>query len=273
MLVTYAPLETKLLTDVGIEATSFSGVSQTLSPTTSLIVTIFFMLIGGAAFYRYAMAGIYRLEASENGVRKSNEAFKSATLGVLGVFLMFLVFFTFNRDILLSDVGLGSLEVPRAPASTGGVVTTPPQIATVDPSVTAPPSGTIQQKIATAANSFRGTSTNVPGTNNGRSACAYAVNEVLKLAGLSPMGGLSVVNMESALIGGRGKQIPITQAVPGDLVIVTSGSGNHVGVCISNGCSSALSNSSSNAAFSWVSGPDFGPSYKAGVGRIYRVTN
>jgi hypothetical protein len=80
------------------------------------------MLIGGAAFYRYVMAGIYRLEASENGVRKSNEAFKGATFGVLGVFLMFLIFFTFNRDILLSDVGLGALRGGGVVSGGGGVL-------------------------------------------------------------------------------------------------------------------------------------------------------
>jgi hypothetical protein len=78
------------------------------------------MLIGGAAFYRYAMAGIYRLEASENGVRKSNEAFRDATLGLLGVFLMFLIFFTFNRDLLSSDIGLSTLRVPPATGTVGG---------------------------------------------------------------------------------------------------------------------------------------------------------
>lgn len=273
MIVAYAALEDKLLTEVGLQAPSFDGASQTLSPTTSLIATLFFMLIGGAAFYRYTMAGIYRLEASEAGVRKSNEAFKAATYGVLGIFLMFLIFFTFNRDILLSDVGLSALKVPAAPASTGGVTTGPSQTPPLDPNAVVPQSGSIQERIATAANAFKGTSTNVPGTNNGRSACAYAVNEVLKRAGLSPMGGLSVTAMEAALNGGRGQQIPIAQSVAGDLLIVTSGSGNHVGVCISSGCSSVLSNSSSQAAFTWVSGPSFSPSYNAGVGRTYRVNN
>jgi hypothetical protein len=85
---------------------------------------LFFMAIGGAAFYRYLMAGIYRLEASEGGVRRSNEAFKGATLGILGVFLMFLIFFTFNRDMLLSDVGLDALRTtsPSVKTTSGGTL-------------------------------------------------------------------------------------------------------------------------------------------------------
>lgn len=121
MLAAYAPLEPGITSSVGLDAISFSGSSPTLSTVTTLITIIFFMLIGGAVFYRLLMAGIYRLEASENGVRKSNEAFRGATFGVLGVFLMFLIFFTFNRDILLSDVGLGALKSGGAVRS--GVVT------------------------------------------------------------------------------------------------------------------------------------------------------
>ncbi len=120
----YKPLEPKITSSVGLDAVSFSGSSPTLSTATTLITIILFMLIGGAVFYRLLMAGIYRLEASENGVRKSNEAFKGATFGVLGVFLMFLIFFTFNRDILLSDVGLGALRSSGGVRSGGAVVTT-----------------------------------------------------------------------------------------------------------------------------------------------------
>ncbi len=120
----YKPLEPKITSSVGLDAVSFSGTSPTLSTATTLITIILFMLIGGAVFYRLLMAGIYRLEASENGVRKSNEAFKGATFGVLGVFLMFLIFFTFNRDILLSDVGLGALRSSEGVRSGGAAVTT-----------------------------------------------------------------------------------------------------------------------------------------------------
>ncbi|MBP6888196.1 MAG: hypothetical protein KBC21_00690 [Candidatus Pacebacteria bacterium] len=124
MTTRYAPLQETILNDLDQTAPSFTGDSPSLSVTTSLIATLFFMLIGGAAFYRYAMAGIYRLEASENGIRRSNEAFKGATLGVLGIFLMFLIFFTFNRDLLLSDVGLSSLEVDAPAAQTTTTTTT-----------------------------------------------------------------------------------------------------------------------------------------------------
>ncbi len=149
MFVAYAPLEENLLTAVDVAIPTFSGSSPTLSATTSLITIIFFMLIGGAAFYRYVMAGIYRLEASENGIRKSNEAFKGATLGVLGVFLMFLIFFTFNRDILLSDVGLGALQNKPVAGGTGGTPQTGSQAPTTP---TGPlPTGACRRSTCTAA--------------------------------------------------------------------------------------------------------------------------
>lgn len=269
----YIPLEGEVANVIGGQVLTFNGTSPSLSTTTSLVVIIMFMLIGGAAFYRYVMAGVYRLEASESGIRKSNEAFKGATLGILGVFLMFLIFFTFNRDILLSDVGLGVFRNDSVTGSGGGLIGQPPNIPPVDPSAPAPPSGSIQQRIFSAANSYRGASTrNVPFTDNGRKACAYAVNEVLKMAGLSPIGNLSVVVMEGELRKGRGVHIPTNKGGPGDIVIVT-GAGNHVGICMSTGCTQVLSNSSSNASFSWVSGPNFEPSYKNLQGRVYRILN
>ncbi len=273
MLVAYAPLEPGITSSLGLDTISFSGASPTLSTVTTLITIIILMLIGGAAFYRYVMSGIYRLEASENGVRKSNEAFKGATFGILGVFLMFLIFFTFNRDILLSDVGLSALKSGGVVRSGGGALTikeSPSPV--VSPQTPAPSSGDLQEKILNAALAFKGSPTNVPGTNNGRLACAYAVNEVIKRAGLSSLGSLSVSSVESALNSGRGQQISVSSAVPGDIVILTSSSGNHTGVCIKEDCERVLSNSSSKASFIWVSDPGFTPYYRSPF-KIYRVLN
>jgi hypothetical protein len=268
----HSPLEPDFLKAVDIAAPSFSGASPSFASAIALITVILLMLVGGAAFYTYLMAGIHRLEASENGVRKSNEAIRNATYGLLGVFLMFLIFGTFNRDLLVGDVGLGAFR-SQGGTSGGSILNLPQNIPPIDPSTPAPQSGSIQERIFSAATSYRGTSTrNVPQTEGGRKACAYAVNEVLKMAGVAPMGGLSVVNMEAELRKGRGAHIPTSKAVPGDLVIVT-GAGNHVGICLSAGCTEVISNSSSNASFSWISGPNFTPSYRGLQGRVYRVTN
>lgn len=136
------------------------------------------------------------------------------------------------------------------------------------------PVGDIQQRVCTAAGQYTGHST--AACNCGRLACAWAVNQVFQIAGVSQMGGSSVQAMRSALNGGRGKLISKNSAVCGDLVMVTSSGANHVGICLNSGCTSVISNSSTNHSFSWPSStnPPFVPDYSASIPReYYRVTN
>ncbi len=70
-----------------------------------------------AAGVMYARAGVYRMQASEAGVRKSNDEIKRVTLGLLGVLSLFVILYTFNKDLLSGNVGLDGL---RAAAGKGG---------------------------------------------------------------------------------------------------------------------------------------------------------
>lgn len=136
-----------------------------------------------------------------------------------------------------------------------------------------PPSGTIQARICSAANAYKGNSTLA--CNCGGNACAWAVNNVLQNAGLSRIGDKTVKGMESGLRGGRGQLINRSGAVCGDVVLVTASGRNHVGVCLNNGCTSVISNSSTNRSFSWISNtnPPFSESYSSSAERrYYRVT-
>lgn len=76
------------------------------------------MVIIVAAFWEYVLVGVYRIQASEAGIRKSNETFKRATLGLFGVFSLFLLVFTVNKGLLTGDVGLVAFSVG---GSGGGV--------------------------------------------------------------------------------------------------------------------------------------------------------
>lgn len=132
---------------------------------------------------------------------------------------------------------------------------------------------TIPGRICAAASQSQGMSSrNAAGTNGGRLACAWAVNQVLSRAGVRPMGGLSVRAMEGALRSGRGMQIQQNSARCGDIVLVTGSRSNHVGICMNAGCTRVISNSSSRASFNWISGPQF-PGYASTPYRIYRVRN
>ncbi len=87
-----------------------------------------FSFIIGAAFYRLLLAGGIRMRASEADQRKSNEMIKRVTLGLFGVFSLFLLLFTVNRGLLTGDVSLeglmatsssspNSLASPKPPSS------------------------------------------------------------------------------------------------------------------------------------------------------------
>ena len=125
-----------------------------------------------------------------------------------------------------------------------------------------------QGNISQAADAYIGQST-AAGPGGGNVACAWAVNNVLQAAGVAPVDGNSVAAMENVLRNGRGDLVNQSSAMPGDVVIQAGDS--HVGICQNVGCTQVISNSSSKASFSWVSGPDFSPSYSGGTGRIYRV--
>jgi predicted RNA-binding Zn ribbon-like protein len=75
--------------------------------------------------------------------------------------------------------------------------------------------------------------------------------------------------MEAALQSGRGTLISPSAAQAGDIVI--EGNDGHVGICMNDGCTQVLSNSSSKASFSWVSGTNF--SGTGGTSRVYQLNH
>jgi hypothetical protein len=106
----YISLEPEITKELGIKnQPTFNGQAVSFFATSSFVYTLLFMAIVAASFYRYVLAGIWRMEASESGIRKSNEEFKRVTLGLLGVFSLFLILFTLNKDLLRGNVGLEAL--------------------------------------------------------------------------------------------------------------------------------------------------------------------
>jgi hypothetical protein len=128
--------------------------------------------------------------------------------------------------------------------------------------------GPVPAGISAAAAAYQGANTSA-GPGNGRVACAWAVNNVLTNAGMAPLDSNSVASMESALTSGRGTLVDQSSAVPGDIVVQAQD--GHVGICMNNGCTQVVSNSSSKGSFSWISDTNFSPSYSGGPSRIYQV--
>jgi hypothetical protein len=114
-MATYAPLEPSNLQDLVGNTPTYNGSDFSLFTVSTFLYTLLFSAIIAAAFYRYTVAGLTRIQASEASIRKSNEIFKTVSLGLLGVFSLFLILFTVNKDLVTGDVGLEKLK-------TGGVV-------------------------------------------------------------------------------------------------------------------------------------------------------
>lgn len=120
--------------------------------------------------------------------------------------------------------------------------------------------------IAAAMSVYRGAPTGA-GPDNGNLACAWSVNNVLMESGIAPIDGNSVKSMEDQLVGGRGTLVNTADGRPGDIIVWKEGGVSHVGFCQNAGCTSAISNSSSEAKFNNISGSTF----RGVPGRVYQV--
>ena len=143
-------------------------------------------------------------------------------------------------------------ETPSASFTSIGTNLSP-----LTPSVSA---GVGSSSIASTAASLRGIST-ADGPAGGNEACAFAVNKVLLKSVGHTIGENPnyVPSVEAALQSGQGVQVSQQNAKAGSIIIARDQ--RHIGICMNDGCTTVLSNSSSRAAFSWVSGSTFGGFY------------
>jgi hypothetical protein len=139
------------------------------------------------------------------------------------------------------------------------------------------PPGDTNARIAAAAEAFRGQST-AAGPDRGREACAWAVNQVLKKAGMkvpwveAGQESVYIPYITDAIRKGAGREVPRDQVKPGDLMVLTEMA--HVGIVLNKkggaGDWQVLSNSSSRASFSWQ---DSLPSRVAMGVKYYRLNS
>ena len=110
----YELLEPKITSELNPVGQSLSfSTNQPLSfyASTTFIWGVFFVAIVTFAFVRFVLASGLRMQGTPTSISKSNEIFKTVTLGLLGVFSLFLILYTFNKDLLIGDVGLGELGI------------------------------------------------------------------------------------------------------------------------------------------------------------------
>jgi hypothetical protein len=145
-VTSYTSLEPTNLNSLGVSAPSFDAKStQSIFTTSSFLYSLFFTAIVMAAFYRYVVAGTLRMQASEQSIRLSNEIIKKVTLGLLGVFSLFLILVTVNKNMVSGTVGLDGLRANGG----GGNTTTQNPVSTQTGPGTVANSGshTYQQRV------------------------------------------------------------------------------------------------------------------------------
>jgi hypothetical protein len=94
-----------------------------LFTSTSFLWSAGIMICVVAAGFMYMRAGALRMQASEAGVRKSNEEIKRTTIGLIGVLSLFVILYTFNKGLLRGDVSLISLKASPYGGSSATVAT------------------------------------------------------------------------------------------------------------------------------------------------------
>jgi hypothetical protein len=124
MASSYTPLESGYLSTFGSIPT-FSGSGGSFYSSVVFVYLLFFAIIVVAAGGRYVVAGLSRMQAGEQGLRKSNEIIKRVTLGLLGVFGLFILLYTINRGFLVGDIGLEGLRIGGGAGTTQTTPTTP----------------------------------------------------------------------------------------------------------------------------------------------------
>jgi phage protein D len=133
------------------------------------------------------------------------------------------------------------------------------------------PAGQKAATLADAAAKARGMGTR-GGPDGGNNACLYAVNKVLRSAGITPPWGNSnyVPTAREVLAGGAGTRLSGPE--PGAIAIMRD-NGNppypHIGIVQRDG--SIISNSSSRGTFSWVASPSSYTSYYGRTPEYWRL--
>lgn len=143
MAAIYKPLEPTSAESIGGVVPSFNSDSPSFATSIEFLYFFFFSVIVVAAFYRYLLAGIKRMQASEVAIRSSNDIFKQTTLGLLGIFSLFLILSLVNKDLISGNFSLldlktvasaipASTSTPSTGGSTTGGGTTQPRPVTGD---------------------------------------------------------------------------------------------------------------------------------------------
>ncbi len=209
-----------------------------------------------------------------SGKQEGKERIWAAVLGLFIALGSYVILNTINPALLNTELNFGEgttseeLQSEESPTGTIPSLPTSPQPTGTGPSTQTPGLQTpgLQERGEGAADAILRSAQyaadpshplktcSASGTNGGRLACAYAVNEIVESALGRPItNSLSTIDMYNALrTSSSFSAIPggLSQSRPGDIVIspTQAGKTGHVGIVETSGGGTIISNSSRSAA-------------------------
>lgn len=121
----YELLEPSFTNALGLKPPTFSGSSAApLFASSLFIYNLLFAAILLGAVYSYTKAGLVRIPGTEAGIRLSKQIVSKTTFGLLGVFSLWIILLTVNKDLLFGDVKLTKFRTTSV-GSSSAVPTSP----------------------------------------------------------------------------------------------------------------------------------------------------
>jgi hypothetical protein len=117
----YVPLEPSFTQSLGLTSPTFNaGQSASLLSSTTFLYGLGLMLCIAAAGVMYIVGSGYLIVASDQAQRKGKDILLHTSKGLFGVVCLFVLIYTFNKDLLSGDVGLDRLRSQPIAGSTVG---------------------------------------------------------------------------------------------------------------------------------------------------------
>ncbi len=206
-------------------------------------------LAGGLAVVRIVYAGIKYMTSDIYGLKtQAKKDINAAVVGLLMILGIYIFLYTLNPNLVKMHL---QIQPTKMIQGSGVEIYDWPKSNPVLASFYNPAGGNAAQAIAAAAqyakdNPMANTECSV--TNNGRTACVYTVDQIVKSAtGVSPYAGLDIPGLDNALRNNSNYEYvgtDLTALQNGDIVVSNNGNLRHTGVVV-NG---EIYNNDSNAS-------------------------
>ncbi|MEN9551807.1 MAG: hypothetical protein RI935_184 [Candidatus Parcubacteria bacterium] len=109
----YVPLsDSNTLAELGIAVPNFSTQNPSVTDVTVFISVLFFTAIGFAVFFQGINIARLLFNPTQNNISLAKKYLQQVVFGIVGIFLMYVLFNSINTDILQANPILTTLKIP-----------------------------------------------------------------------------------------------------------------------------------------------------------------